>query len=362
VFKEVRLLRSLALLVGSFKLVAGVNEHLKIRQVHLAYTCLSMFSRFSRRLISLLLKVFLTLTIISACGGNLDYPAAKLKQPIENCRKVQHSLGKICVPLNPQRVITLWPAPFANALALGIKPIATTYDTSQDFPEYLRGQASGIELIGDISTPNLEKILRLKPDLILANPWLTNIYEQLSYIAPTYIPPKELSFEKQLLELANVLGKEELGDHLIKDYWQKITEIKQTLGVSIASPRDNSHHQIQVSVARMLPTGIYAYGNQSNIARILRDIGLQRPPSQRGDFYTLDNISLERLSDIDGDVLFLLNQGGVSEEIIQKPLWKQLKAVQQNQVYFVGYHWHFLDILAVNAIIDDLFKYLVNTP
>jgi iron complex transport system substrate-binding protein len=112
----------------------------------------------------------------------------------------------------------------------------------------------------------------------------------------------------------------------------------------------------------MLPTGIYAYGNQSNIARILRDIGLQRPPSQRGDFYTLDNISLERLSDIDGDVLFLLNQGGVSEEIIQKPLWKQLKAVQQNQVYFVGYHWHFLDILAVNAIIDDLFKYLVNTP
>jgi iron complex transport system substrate-binding protein len=123
-------------------------------------------------------------------------------------------------------VITLWPAPFANALALGIKPIATTYDTSQDFPEYIRGQASGIELIGDISTPNLEKILRLKPDLILANPWLTNIYEQLSYIAPTYIPPKELSFEKQLLELANVLGKEELGDHfdkrlLAEDYRDK---------------------------------------------------------------------------------------------------------------------------------------------
>lgn len=309
---------------------------------------------FSRRSMSLLLIVFLTLTIISACGGNIDYPAAKLKQPIENCRRVQHSLGEICVPLDPQRVVALWPAPFANAIALGIKPIAAAYDTTQDFPEYLQDKVSGIELIGDISTPNLEKILRLKPDLILGNPHLTNIYEQLSYIAPTYIPPKDFSFEKQLLELANVLGKKELGDRLIKDYFQRIKEIKQTLG--------SRRYQIQVSVVGTIPPLMYAYGNDSVIGRILRDIGLQRPPSQRGDFYTLDYISQERLPDIDGDVLFLLNQRGVSQETIQKPLWKQLKAVQQNQVYFVGYHWHFSDILAVNAILDDLFKYLANTP
>ena len=74
------------------------------------------------------------------------------------------------------------------------------------------------------------------------------------------------------------------------------------------------------------------------------------------------------MSDIDGDVIFFLYWGGkdakkVLEELQQKLLWRQLKAVQQNHVYLVdSAHWHGQDILAMNAIIDDLFKYLVNTP
>ncbi|KAM3114335.1 iron-siderophore ABC transporter substrate-binding protein [Phormidesmis sp. 146-33] len=298
-------------------------------------------------------------TVGSACGRNISYPASNLEPSVEYCRKVQHSLGEICVPLNPQRVIALWSAPFANALALGVKPIAAAYDTSQDFPNYLRDRVGEIELIGDIFAPNLEKILRLKPDLILGNPWLPKIYKQLSYIAPTYIPPTDFSFEKQLMELAKVLGREELGNQLMKDYSQRTTNLRQALDIDVASPGKNSK-QIQVSFAGIYPTTMYTGGNKSNLARIFRDIGLQRPLSQQKDLFYIDNISQEHLPDIDGDVLFLMNQRGVSEEIIQEPLWQQLKAVQQNKVYFVEYHWHFLDILAVNAILDDLYKHLVN--
>ncbi|NEQ28399.1 MAG: iron-siderophore ABC transporter substrate-binding protein, partial [Microcoleus sp. SIO2G3] len=42
-------------------------------------------------------------------------------------------------------------------------------------------------------------------------------------------------------------------------------------------------------------------------------------------------------------------------------LWQKLNVVQRNQVYFVGVHWHYSDILAINAILDDLFKYLVDS-
>jgi iron complex transport system substrate-binding protein len=47
----------------------------------------------------------------------------------------------------------------------------------------------------------------------------------------------------------------------------------------------------------------------------------------------------------------------------QKPLWQRLQAVQQNRVYIVSFsNWTGGSLLAANAVIDDLFKYLVNSP
>ncbi|AFZ33339.1 periplasmic binding protein (plasmid) [Gloeocapsa sp. PCC 7428] len=314
---------------------------------------------FLHRLISLLVTAVLAFALVVACGRNLDHSATSSKQPLENCRKVQHSMGEACVPLHPQRVVTIHSSIFANAIALGIQPIATAYDMTEPFPTYLRGKVNGVELIGDLTQPNLEKILRLKPDLILGNPWAPNNYQQLSNIAPTVIPFRDLSWEQDLTELAQILGKEKAGAQLIEAYWQRIEQLKQALG--------NRRYQMQISVAGTFPEYIYAYGLNSAPGVILNDAELQRPPSQRKNSYYVENISEESLSEIDGDVLFCVVRGGdegkekLLQRLTQKPLWQQLKAVQQNHAYLVDYHWHHLDILAMNAIVDDLFKYLVNT-
>ncbi|WP_250122208.1 iron-siderophore ABC transporter substrate-binding protein [Chroococcidiopsis sp. CCMEE 29] len=271
-------------------------------------------------------------------------------------------MGETCIPINPQRIVTLWTTILGNTLALGIKPIASTYYTGEPFPKYLQDQVDGIEFIGNLTEPSLEKILQLKPDLVLANSRLDNIYDPLSRIAPTVImsfPIPPPPWKQQLIELAKVLDKQEVGQKLMDEYWQRIETLKQAL--------DNRRNQIQVSVASLSPEyGIWAYGEKSSAGTVIKDIGLQRPPAQRGDFYVIENISEERLSDIDGDVLFFLVRGekGAKEmlqNLQQKPLWGQLKVVQQNQIYFVDAgHWHSLDILAMNAVIDDLFKYLIN--
>ncbi|MEM8832038.1 MAG: hypothetical protein AAGE96_22190 [Cyanobacteria bacterium P01_G01_bin.19] len=102
------------------------------------------------------------------------------------------------------------------------------------------------------------------------------------------------------------------------------------------------------------------------VGEVLNDIGIQRPPVQRGDFYFLDNISEETLSNIDGDILFLISLGRdkdleIIEKLRQKPLWQKLEVVQQERVYVVGQYWHdATSIWAVNAILDDLEQYLVN--
>ncbi|PIG93589.1 ABC transporter substrate-binding protein [Gloeocapsopsis sp. IPPAS B-1203] len=296
-------------------------------------------------------------TIVSACS----FHSVTSNKELASCRVVQHTAGETCIPHNPQRVVTLWGGTFSSTLALGIKPIASAWILGEPFPEHLQSQVDGVENIG--FEPNLEKLLLLKPDLILSNTRLQNIYTQLSNIAPTvalYHPTPPASWQRTLEDLAKILDKEQESKKLINDYWQRIEQLKKALG--------NSRLQMQVSIATVDQTyGIFIYGKQHPISIVLNDIGLQRPPTQNGDFFTRDKISYENLSDIDGDVLFLSygKQAGreALEKLQQSPLWQQLKVVQQNRVYLVDSdHWYAFDILAMNAVIDDLFKHLVNTP
>ncbi|MGD1951892.1 MAG: ABC transporter substrate-binding protein [Leptolyngbyaceae cyanobacterium] len=299
---------------------------------------------------------------VSACGRNLDRTnPPSPEQLTQDCRVVQHVMGETCIPQDLQRVVTLRPDHFANSFALGIEPVASVFAEGFPFPKDIQNEVSNVESVGDYSAPNLEKILQLKPDLIIANSRLEGIYEDLSRIAPTvvidlpYPPP---SWKKQLETLATFLGKEEASQQLIDNYRQRIENIKHALGPQL--------DQLEVSVANSsLEHGIWVLGEDHFVGEVLNDIGLQRPPSQRGDFFYIDNISKEKLSDIDGDVLFFVSMGReqdeeYQEELREDPLWQKLNTVQNDRVYFVDGYWQEAgSILAINAVLDDIKKYLV---
>nr|WP_041919018.1 ABC transporter substrate-binding protein [Gloeocapsa sp. PCC 7428] len=318
-----------------------------------------------RRLTHLILLSILTAILVSACNTTRDTNISSYQQPVENCRSVQHVMGSTCIPRNPQRLVNLAADGLANIWALGIRPIASTYAPGSPIPKYLQGKVEQVESVGDYKTPNLEKVLKLKPDLIIYDSQyesqLKSIYKQLSSIAPTVIlntpfppPPWIDMFE----ELATVLGKEEVSQQLIAQYWQRVEKLKQALG--------DRRQTLEVSIANTSSEyGIWSYGEKHFSGSILKDIGLQRPPAQRGDFFYIENISQEKISDIDGDVLFFVSweredDRKTLDKLKQNPLWSQLEVVQNNKVYVVGTHWHNSDIYAINAILDDLETYLVN--
>jgi iron complex transport system substrate-binding protein len=92
----------------------------------------------------------------------------------------------------------------------------------------------------------------------------------------------------------------------------------------------------------------------------LKEVGLEVPTAQRRNYISL---SIERLDLLDGDVMFLILDANARESwqrLQRSLLWQRLKVVQNNQVFVVdsGY-WVLGNILAANAILDDLFKYLV---
>ncbi|MFN6514067.1 MAG: iron-siderophore ABC transporter substrate-binding protein [Nostoc sp. CreGUA01] len=261
----------------------------------------------------------------------------------------------------------------SNALTLGVKPIGSSVHPSDLNANYSREQAhlgeeiKEVQQVGLAINPNIEKILLLKPDLILVWEPAKRIYSLLSKIAPTIVVPfdmpswKEPKWKDQFRFVAQVLRKEAIAQEAINQYHQQIEELK----VALANRYQNQTISVAIPVNSYNATPV----KNSFIGSIFDELGLQRPPAQnvvipRGYIY---DISYEKLDILDGDILFLpvsnLNNEAY-ERLKHKPLWKKLKAVQTGQVYLVDY-WAWIvwqDPPAVNTVIDDLYKYLVNTP
>lgn len=322
-----------------------------------------------------IILIVLTCIFVSACNGRLaqvnpsSNPSSNSSsRPYSNpspdlasdCRTIQHALGETCVPNQPQRVIALSVPTLGDALALDVKPIASIV-YFDDAPPYLTKHLESIEVLGKEEQPNIEKIVALKPDLIIGIKYSTEaIYNQLSQIAPTVADDWEgyPSWREHFNFVAEVLGKTEAAKQVWANYYQRIASLKSDLGDRV--------QDLEISFVHICCGTIDIDLKNSFNGSILADVGVRRPPAQAVPIAGgITSLSEERLMDIDGDILFVATDGAESArklaELKQNPLWKKLKAVQQNRVYPVNYPtWRGGNPLAADAVIDDLFRYLVN--
>jgi len=320
---------------------------------------------FLRRFIYLLFLGVLACLVVWAFSRNANQIATNSKPLLEECRVVQHAMGETCVPNHPKRFVALNPAALGNAIALGIQPIGSIFEYDKQFPDYLEGKTEGIEPLGEWSQPSIERIALLRPDVIVS--WYPqSIYPQLAAIAPTVLYdwgggiPEQNNWKQYFNFMAEVLNRKKIGEQVWQHYNQRIEQLKVALG--------DRYKNKTISFVNFCCGGISSETENSFLGSVLSDAGLQRPPSQRHNPQGVISFSEENLYMADGDVMFVIAYGGnyTGERdlnIIQKkPLWKKLRAVQQNRVYYVDPTiWRGRTPLAADAVIDDLFKYLVNT-
>ncbi|NJL57125.1 ABC transporter substrate-binding protein [bacterium] len=147
------------------------------------------------------------------------------------CRVIKHSMGETCVPIHPQRIVTLSLATLGNVLALGIQPIGATNEYEREnYSTSFQGQAEGIKIIGR-SRPNLESTLLLRPDLIVGLDWNSAVYPLLSQIAPTVMGELHYSeWRKYFHFVAEALGAQKAEKVAWEHYYQRIEELKTKLG------------------------------------------------------------------------------------------------------------------------------------
>jgi iron complex transport system substrate-binding protein len=304
---------------------------------------------------------------LTACNPNLSEPtlsSSPYSLPPSASQTVEHALGEVKIPTHPQRIIVLHDTFLLDpVLALGIKPTGIT-TFAADVGSPVRGieaeQIANVEIVGDGHQPNLEKILALKPDLILARESQSEIYSQLSGIAPTVAVPETLiSFKERLRFIAQIFDKEAVAEQVIDQYWHRVEQFKTAMGQRL----DVTEVSVLVFAWGMMATP----SSELTCSKVLVDIGIRRPPiQQRLANSSSDSppLSLEVISEHDADVILLItDRQANTSNYLNSPIWSTLQAVQNNQVYQVDINrWHGNGPLAANLILDDLFKYLVNNP
>ncbi|MEM9804407.1 MAG: iron-siderophore ABC transporter substrate-binding protein [Cyanobacteria bacterium P01_D01_bin.56] len=278
-------------------------------------------------------------------------------------KRIKHAFGETEVPTNPTRVIVLGYTTVEAVLAHGVQPIgAPDGVVSSLFHLSLDNEITAD--VGSPTQPSLEKIVALKPDLILTSKYrLGDGYDQLAQIAPTVV--LDIDGNHQWRELTRLcgdaLGKQTETQKLSTTYEAKLQIVKDQLFKIGKQP--------QVSIVSILPGMIRASGTETFAGSILADAGIARPPSQ-SQAQGPQNISLESLDLLDGDVIFLMKlQGNTNmakqfqteiERVKSQPLWSQLQAVKANQVYEVNSHWMIGSYLSADLILNDLLTYMAS--
>ncbi|MBW4622893.1 MAG: iron-siderophore ABC transporter substrate-binding protein [Cyanosarcina radialis HA8281-LM2] len=314
-------------------------------------------TRFGRRYLLLAMAIFLT----TACHQAISQKSDLSLKPAVECRVIQHEFGETCVPLKPRRIVALDTNVNLDPLiALGIEPIGYASDNvggQENIASVSLDDLKGATNVGHIQGPSLEKVLMLKPDLILATEY--HPYQLLSAIAPAVpvpspnldAPGNEAFFKENLRYVAKVLGKDTKAKEVLSQYQKRIADLRKRLG--------NQLEKLEVSVIYYIHGLVYTPAkNYDATADVLIDLGVRYKLPPSGAI-----VSIETIEEYNTDALFIINLERKSLSFfLQHPLFSRLKAAKNHRVYLVTpERWDNRGFLGANQVLDDLEKYLVDS-
>lgn len=246
---------------------------------------------------------------------------------------IKHETGTFTANKPVKRVVILEYSFLDSLIAVGVPPIGAAIGTQagdRGAPPYLRSLLSGITEVGSRAAPNLEVMLRIKPDVIVADAFVhKNIEANLKAIAPVIMFNSRRGsyddLQSQTLELAKLVGKEALAKTLLEEQARLILKAK-----AFANSKAPSF-----VAAVATPTGLTLHSTESFIGSLLEKLGRKNAVKPQGTA-TQFEVSLEALVTINPSTLALFtasDEKPITEEWAKNPLWQRLEAVKRNRVF-----------------------------
>lgn len=281
------------------------------------------------------------LLLVAGCGNHdAKVNAEKEKEVVQQAaassktasvavypRTITHLSGKTIVEAKPLKIATPYISFVDYMAVLDTYPIAGQgiEIIERNFPSLSKRIAGkGIQDLG--MEANLEKLLAVQPDLIIAADDMKEQYERLSQIAPTVIFPQAGDWRETLKQIAEVIGEEEKAEQVLAEFDRKSAAYKEKLAF-----RQNE------SVLFTMYSGkeMFVMWNDGRFDPFYKGLGLKLVEAAQAN----GQITLESLAALNPDHLFVINnwqnpiQGGVREAMKNSKVWNSMNAVKNNRVY-----------------------------
>jgi len=280
----------------------------------------------------LILLAGILLVILSGCSQEKETKA--VVKNTGQVRTVQYLGKEYTVPAGIERiVITGALESLEDAVLLNVQPVGAM-TVGGSFPAILASITQKTVPIGEQKQPNFEAILKLAPDIILgSDKFPAGTAAQLQKIAPT-IPVSHIATagEANLLLLADLTGKQRVAEEILQKYHEQVKQIQAQLQENVKRKK--------VIAVRFRAGNINIYPEDVFFNEILyKELGLVVPAEIKAA-KAQEILSLEKLSEINPDVIFLQYAAGENlaqpkglQDLQQNAIWNNLQAVKNKQVF-----------------------------
>ncbi len=267
--------------------------------------------------------IWLCIVIFSiiACTNN-QQPKTKLES-IDYPLTIKDSFEReVCIEKEPSRVISLAPSITEIIFAIGSEEKLVGRTEYCDYPK----EVSDIDIIGNIEEPNIEKMVELEPDIVIAaTHFKKEALEKLETLGiPVIILYDGENFEevyKVIKTIGEIFNRFTEAENVIHNMKQKVEEVMDKV-------KDQEKPSVYYVVG-FGEYGDYTAGGDTFIGKMIEMAGGENV-AKEVDGWTY---SLEKLVEQDPDILICSKYFDSKAGIEKANGYKELSAVKEGRLY-----------------------------
>jgi iron complex transport system substrate-binding protein len=262
---------------------------------------------------------------------------------------------RVTITNRPQRIVSLSPSATEDLFDIGAGSRIVGVTTVDNYPP----QATRLPRVGDFFNPSTEKILSLRPDLVVAargNPKdLPDSLGRLGLAVYTTDPASVKDISSVLRSLGKLTGQVTEADSVAARLESRIEAVQRAVQTEGGAPTSGI---LEIWYDR----GVTIAGPHTFLSDVMRIAGCKNLAPANGPDY--GSLSTESLLELKPQCIFLADGSIPINDIRKRPGWSRIPAVQQSRVFPVP-----MDIInrptpriveALTLMADDLHPGLLN--
>jgi len=280
------------------------------------------------------LAAFLALLMLAATCAPAGTPAPSSKpQPIGSALAAafpatvtDFQIGSVTFAQRPERIVSIGPSITEFLFALGAGPRVVGADDFSDEP----AAAKQLEKVGGIKV-NFEKVVSLKPDLVLSVKFSDGTIEKLASAGLLVLvvdPQSAGDVARTAILLGRAVGSD--GNAMARDIQKRVDDVRAKTSTATTKPR--VYHEIDASD----PTKIFTVGPGSYIHDLIEIAGGQNIAARATSAYP--QLSAEEILRSDPEIIVLAaaEYSAKPDQVAARTGWSVISAVKNKRIVTIA--------------------------